>query len=57
MLALRTAFALLLGLCAAGGAGAQAWKPGRHVEFISASGAGSASDGVIRAVENILQQR
>jgi len=57
MLALRTVFTLLLGLCVAGGASAQAWKPGRHVEFISASGAGSASDGVIRAVENMLQKR
>lgn len=50
-------FALLLGLCAAGGTHAQGWKPGRHVEFISASAAGSASDGVIRAVERTLQEK
>jgi putative tricarboxylic transport membrane protein len=36
---------------------AQAWKPGRHIEFISASAAGSASDSVIRAVERTLQER
>jgi putative tricarboxylic transport membrane protein len=44
--------ALLPGL-----AGAQQWKPVKHVEFISASGAGSASDGVIRSVERLLQEK
>jgi putative tricarboxylic transport membrane protein len=48
---------LLPALCASGGAHAQGWKPSRHVEFISASAAGSASDGVIRAVEKTLQDR
>ncbi len=49
--------ALVGGLCAAGGVPAQGWKPVRHVEFVAASGAGSASDGVIRAVERLLQDR
>jgi putative tricarboxylic transport membrane protein len=49
--------ALGLGLCAAAGSSAQGWKPARHIEFVSASGAGSASDGVIRAVERMLQEK
>jgi putative tricarboxylic transport membrane protein len=49
--------ALLLAACLPGGAQAQAWKPTRHVEFISASAAGSASDSVIRAVERALQEK
>ncbi len=55
--AVRTVAGLLLAAGLAGNLQAQGWKPGRHVEFISASGAGSASDGVIRAVETMLQQR
>jgi len=51
MRAFRILFALLLVLCTAGTLHAQAGKPARNVEFISASGAGSASDGVIRTVE------
>ena len=37
------------------GAHGQGWKPTRHVELVSASGAGSASDGVLRTVERLLQ--
>lgn len=40
---------------AATGVQAQDWKPTRHVEFLSGSGAGSNSDGVIRTVERLLQ--
>lgn len=36
---------------------AQQWKPTRHVELISASGGGSASDGVLRLVERMLQEK
>lgn len=36
---------------------AQQWKPSRHVELISASGAGSASDGVLRLVDRTLQEK
>jgi putative tricarboxylic transport membrane protein len=54
---IMTIATLLLAACLAGQAQAQAWKPTRHVEFISASGAGSASDGVIRAVERTLQEK
>lgn len=36
---------------------AQQWKPSKHVELISASGAGSASDGVLRLVERTLQEK
>jgi len=38
-------------------AAAQQWKPTRHVEFLSGSAAGSNSDGVIRAVERLLQEK
>jgi putative tricarboxylic transport membrane protein len=48
---------LAAGLVMAGGAQAQAWKPARHVEFVSGSAAGSASDGVLRAVERMLQEK
>ena len=54
---IRIVPALLAGLLAATGALAQGWKPTRHVEFVSASGAGSASDGVLRAVERMLQEK
>lgn len=49
------ALALLAGLSCTGHA--QGWKPSRHVELVSASGAGSASDGVLRSVERLLQER
>ncbi len=35
---------------------AQEWKPSRHIEFISASGAGAGSDGAMRAIERTLQE-
>jgi len=47
----------LLALLLTAAAHAQAWKPTRNIEFVSASGAGSASDGVIRAVERLLQEK
>ena len=57
MRVLQLCFILGLALCAAAASHAQGWKPSRHVEFVSASGAGSASDGVIRAVERMLQEK
>jgi putative tricarboxylic transport membrane protein len=36
---------------------AQQWKPVKHVELVSASGAGSASDGVLRLVERMLHEK
>lgn len=36
---------------------AQPWKPARHVEFVSASGAGSSSDGALRTVDRLLQEK
>lgn len=36
---------------------APAWKPSRHVEFVVGSAAGAASDGVIRSVERMLQEK
>ena len=54
---LQLCFILGLSFCAAAGSHAQGWKPARHVEFVSASGEGSASDGVIRAVERMLQEK
>lgn len=48
---------LAAGLLIAGNAQGQAWKPARHVEFISGSAAGSASDGVLRTVERMLQEK
>lgn len=56
MRSIRTALTLLALLFTAA-AHAQAWKPTRNIEFVSASGAGSASDGVIRAVERMLQEK
>lgn len=48
-------------LCAAlmltGAAHAQAWKPAKHVELISGSAAGAASDSALRAVERLLQEK
>ena len=49
---LLVALAIVFG---AAGVQAQDWKPTRHVEFVSASGAGSNSDGVLRTVERMLQ--
>ena len=53
--AVFAAASLALALVAAPAA-AQQWKPARHVELVSGSAAGSNSDGVIRAVERLLQQ-
>lgn len=59
--AARAAAAVLAGALAAaffaGSAAAQGWKPARHVELVSASGAGSASDTVLRTVERLLQEK
>ena len=44
-------------LLLAGAAHAQAWKPLKHVELVSGSAAGAASDGVLRAVERLLQEK
>ena len=41
----------------AGAAQAQAWKPVKHVELVSGSAAGSASDSALRAVERLLQEK
>lgn len=57
MRAFPTLAVLLLAVCGTVAAHAQAWKPSRNVEFVSASGAGSASDGVIRAVDKLLQEK
>ena len=57
MQVIRAILTVLLATCATTTANAQAWKPSRNVEFVSASGAGSASDGVIRAVERMLQEK
>ena len=53
----RSAVAALAFLLAATPSLAQQWKPTRHVELISASGVGSASDGVLRLVERTLQEK
>jgi putative tricarboxylic transport membrane protein len=47
-------------LCAAlfiSTAHAQTWKPSKHVELISGSAAGAASDTALRAVERLLQEK
>ncbi len=36
---------------------AQSWKPTKHVEFISGSAAGAASDTALRSVERLLQEK
>ena len=36
---------------------AQPWKPAHNVEFVSASAAGSASDGGLRLVERMLHEK
>jgi len=48
---------LCAALLLAGAAHAQAWKPFKHVELVSGSTAGAASDGVLRAVERLLQEK
>ena len=54
----RVLSAAFLALAAAAlPAAAQQWKPTRHVELVSASGAGSASDGVLRLVERMLHEK
>jgi putative tricarboxylic transport membrane protein len=45
--------ALLLSCSAA----AQIWKPAKHVELVSGSAAGSASDTALRAIERLLQEK
>ncbi len=45
--------ALLLSCSAA----AQSWKPAKHVELVSGSAAGAASDTALRAVERLLQEK
>lgn len=47
----------LLALALASPVVAQQWKPTKHVELVSASGAGSASDGVLRLVERMLHEK
>lgn len=54
--AVAIAIALSPGVSAAQG-GTPAWKPSRHVEFVVGSAAGAASDGVIRTVERMLQEK
>jgi putative tricarboxylic transport membrane protein len=49
--------ALTLALLGAGAASAQPWKPAKHVEFISGSAAGAASDTALRSVERLLQEK
>ncbi len=44
-------------LLLAGSAHAQSWKPTKHVELISGSAAGAASDTALRAVERLLQEK
>ena len=41
----------------AGAVHAQAWKPLKHVELVSGSAAGAASDSALRAVERLLQEK
>lgn len=36
---------------------AQSWKPSKHVEFVSGSAAGAASDTALRAVERLLVEK
>jgi putative tricarboxylic transport membrane protein len=38
-------------------AAAQNWKPAKHVELVSGSAAGAASDTALRAVERLLQEK
>jgi len=44
-------------LMLAGAVHAQAWKPLKHVELVSGSAAGAASDSALRAVERLLQEK
>ena len=44
-------------LALAGAASAQPWKPSKHVEFVSGSAAGAASDTALRSVERLLQEK
>jgi putative tricarboxylic transport membrane protein len=48
---------LCAALLLAGWAHAQSWKPVKHVELISGSAAGAASDTALRAVERLLQEK
>jgi putative tricarboxylic transport membrane protein len=48
---------LAAALLGTGVAAAQPWKPAKHVEFISGSAAGSASDTALRTVERLLQEK
>jgi putative tricarboxylic transport membrane protein len=52
-------FGVLGVLCVtlAGMAHAQTWRPTKHVELISGSAAGAASDTALRAVERLLQEK
>ena len=49
--------ALSIGMLLAAAAAAQTWKPAKHVELISGSAAGAASDTALRAVERLLQEK
>jgi len=49
--------ATALAVAAPAPAVAQQWKPTRNVEFLSGSAPGSASDGVLRSVERLLQEK
>jgi putative tricarboxylic transport membrane protein len=53
-LALALAFVLVF---VRGAAHAQNWKPQKHVELVSGGAAGSASDGVLRTIERLLQEK
>lgn len=54
---MRIFWALSLFCCLIGAVHAQAWKPSKHVEFVSGSAAGAASDTALRAVERLLQEK
>ncbi len=44
-------------LVLAGAAQAQGWRPAKHVELVSGSAAGAASDTALRAIERLLQEK
>ena len=53
----RCAWVTVVALMLAATAQAQSWKPTKHVELISGSAAGAASDTALRAVERLLQEK
>ena len=48
---------LCAALLLASTANAQSWKPAKHVELVSGAAAGSASDGALRTIERLLQEK